>query len=212
MRLPLIALLALTACHPGLHTRYPVCVETPTDLAPDAASPGGYSAADVLAYATGARSEQLQWHDGTQTPLALELSSDGAGARWIDSVADYTGVSIDIGIVCTPRLEVPAQLAFATEDGVFADTFDGTLMASEAEAASLAVDLTDAPLAGTFDPADWPTTDYDSLTMVLSAAFTPAGDSGTIAGSTLKDEGCDDDTCSASSESLDVAVWPPAER
>lgn len=202
--------LLLLACHPGKDSSaYPVCVDTPTDLAADEPGPGGFSATDVLAFATGARSEVLEWHDGTQTALALELASDGTGARWMDSVADYTGVTIDIGIECTSRLEVPAQLGFATEDGAFTDTFNGTLVAPLADSATFGVNLMTAPMAGSFDPADWPTTPYDSMSMDLTAYFDAAGDSGTIAGSTMHDEGCMHDTCSASSEELQVAVWPP---
>lgn len=198
----------LVACHPGpADTVYPRCVNTPTDLAADAVSAGGFSAVDILAFTTGARAETLTWDHGSTTPLSLEVVADGTGTRWIDSVADYTGVSIDIGIECTSRLEIPATLDFATEDGAFAEAFDTTLTAAVADAATIDVDLVAASLAGTFDPADWPTEDYDTLDMHLVAWFTPAGDSGTISGSAEKDEGCDGDTCSASSEQLEVATW-----
>lgn len=205
--LSLLSLLLL-GCPGKLADDYPVCVETPTDLAADAVSTGGYSANDLIALASGARSDTLAWSDGTTTPLALELTSDGEGARWIDSVADYTGVSIDIGIICTPRLEVPATVSFATEDGAFAEVFDTQLVGTDAESAGFTVDLVEVALAGAFDPTDWPTSEYDTLDMAVTGTFVASGDSGVIAGSTLHDEGCDGDVCSASSESLDVASWP----
>ncbi len=202
------ALSLLTGCHPkNGDAKYPVCVDTPTAVAPDDISPGGFSATDVLAVTTGPREETLTWHDQTTTPLTLEVVSDGAGSQWIDSVADYTGVSIDIGIECPSRLEIPATLDFATADGAFAEHFDVTLVARTVDAAELHVNLMDSALSGSFDPTDWPTDDYDSMEMGLNAAFDASGDSGTIAGSTLQDEGCDGDTCSASSEQLDVAAW-----
>ena len=187
--------------------KYPVCVDTPTDVAPDEVTTGGFSATDVLAFTSGPRADTLVWRDTTTTPLALEVVADGAGSQWIDSVADYTGVSIDIGIECPSRLEIPAALDFATTDGAFAEHFDVTLTATTVDAAAISVDLMDTQLTGTFDPTDWPTDDYDSMDMSLNAAFDASGDSGTIAGSTLLDEGCDGDTCSASSEQLDVAAW-----
>lgn len=204
--LPLLPLL-LFGCPGSKLDDYPVCVETPTDVAADAISAGGFSANDLLALASGARADTLTWSDDTTTPLALELTSDGEGALWIDSVADYTGVSIDIGIICTPRLEVPATVSFTTDDGAFADVFDTQLVGSDADSAGFTVDLVDATLAGTFDPTDWPTSEYDTLDMAITGTFVAAGDSGMIAGSTMHDEGCDGDVCSASSESLDVATW-----
>ena len=186
---------------------YPVCVETPTSLTADEVSPGGFSANDLLTLAAGARSDTLAWSDGTTTPLALSVTSDGEGAQWIDSVADYTGVSIDIGILCTPRLEVPATVSFVTDNGAFDEAFDTALVGTDAASAGFTIDLVDASLAGTFDPTDWPTTEYDTLDMALSGTFDASGDTGVIAGSTILDEGCDSDVCSASSESLDVATW-----
>jgi hypothetical protein len=198
----------LTGCHPkNGDAKYPVCVDTATAVAADELTPGGFAATDVLALTAGARDELLTWHDQTTTPLVLEVVSDGAGSQWIDSVADYTGVTIDIGIECPSRLEVPATFDFATEDGSFTEHFDVTLVATTVDAAELHVDLMKTTLSGSFDPTDWPTDDYDSMEMSLNANFDAAGDSGTIAGSTLKDEGCVDDTCSASSEQLDVAAW-----
>lgn len=190
---------------------YPSCVDTPSALTADVASPGGFSAADVLLLASGARSNTLTWKDGSQTALSLEVVGDGSGSQWVDSVAEYpsdSGISPAIGIECTSRLEIPVSVQFSTDDGAFADNFSSTLVASTAEVASFSIDLVTAPLAGSFNAADWPTEDYDTLSMALNASFTSSGDSGTIAGNAQKDNGCTDDgSCSASNEMLDVAQW-----
>lgn len=191
--------------------QYPSCVDTPSALAADATSPGGFSANTALALASGTRSNTLTWKDGSQTALSLEVVGDGSGSQWVDSVADYpsdTGASPAIGIECTSRLEIPVNVQFSTDDGAFADNFSSTLIASTAELATFSIDLVSASLAGSFNAADWPTEDYDTLSMAINASFISSGDSGTIAGSAQKDNGCTDDgSCSASNENLDVAQW-----
>lgn len=191
--------------------QYPSCVDTPSALAADAASPGGFSAVDALALVTGARSHPLTWKDGSQTALSLEVVGDGSGSQWVDSVAEYpsdSGISPAIGIECSSRLEIPINVQFRTDDGAFSDNFSSTLIASTADMASFSIDLVTATLSGSFNAADWPTEDYDTLSMAINASFSSSGDSGTIAGNAQKDNGCTDDgSCSASNETLDVAQW-----
>jgi hypothetical protein len=105
-------------------------------------------------------------------------------------------------------MEIPATLSFQTDDGAFAENFTGTLVVPEATIASMTVDLVQASLVGSFDPADWPTEDDDTLSMALTASFLPSTIGGTISGNAQKDNGCDDNgSCSASNETLDVASY-----
>jgi hypothetical protein len=131
--------------------------------------------------------------------------------EFVDSEAVYPetegGMTTDIGVICDDRLEIGGTLSFSTEDGLFADVFSGVLSAMDVATASLSIDLMEQASAGTFDPESYPTDVYDSMSMGLSAVFNADGSNGTIAGSTLHDEGCDGDICSASSEQLEVGSW-----
>jgi hypothetical protein len=209
----MILILSLFAC--GLDNKTegdaPHCEDTRSALAPEEVSALGFSANELLPLAAGEFSETLIYKDESSTALLLSFTPDLSAVAYVDSEAVYPDTeganTADIGVICEDRLEVGGTLSFATEDGLFADVFSGVLSAMEVATASLTVDLMEQASAGTFEPESYPTDVYDSMSMGLVATWNAQGSSGVISGSTLHDEGCDGDICSASSEQLEVGSW-----
>lgn len=186
----------------------PTCSDTKSTLGADEASPLGFTANELLPTVEGDFAEILLYADGSSSPLSLSFTSDPGAIQFVDSEAVYPeGNHTDIGIICEDRLEIGGIFAFSTEDGLFNDSFEAVLSAMAVSEASLSVDLIAQPSAGSFDPESYPTTDYDELSMSIDAMWSSEGSIGTVGGSTLKDEGCDGDVCSASSEQLEVGSW-----
>jgi hypothetical protein len=193
----------------------PYCAPTETPLADDEPTPAGFTPGQVRAFAEGAIDDVLRWDAGWSTPLHLAVSVVG-GARWVDRKAVYPeGESPAIGIVCDDGLVLPVELGFATDDGAFAERFDTELESADGARAGFSVDLVAEPLEGSFDPAAVPTDDYDTLSLD-AVGWLAAGDGaaapgrtwGEVAGTAVKDLGCDaDGTCSASAETLRAAAW-----
>lgn len=209
----MILILSLLACDLGNKTEgdSPHCEDTRSTLAPEEVSALGFSANELLPLAEGEFSETLIYKDQSSTALLLSFTPDLSAVSFVDSEAVYpessSGVTVDIGVICEDRLEVGGTLSFSTEDGLFADVFSGVLSAMEVTTASLSVDLMEQASAGTFDPESYPTDVYDSMNMAMVAVWDADGSNGAISGSTLHDEGCDGDVCSASSEQLEVGSW-----
>jgi hypothetical protein len=209
----MILILSLLACELGQKTEGdgPYCEDTRATLAPEALSALGFSANDLLPLAEGDFSETLIYKDQSSTTLSLSFTPDLSAVAFVDSEAVYPesegGYATDIGVICDDRLEVGGTLSFSTADGLFADVFTGVLSAMEAATASMSIDLMEQDSAGTFEPESYPTDVYDSMNMSLVATWNAGGSNGAISGSTLHDEGCDGDVCSASSEGLEVGSW-----
>lgn len=209
----MILILSLFAC--GLDNKTemegPRCEDTRTVLAPEEVSALGFSANDLLPLTEGDFSETLIYKDQSSTALLLSFTPDLSAVAFVDSEAVYPDTeganTAVIGVICDDRLEVGGTLAFSTADGLFADVFTGVLSAMEAATASMSIDLMEQDSAGTFEPESYPTDVYDSMNMSLVATWNAGGSNGAISGSTLHDEGCDGDVCSASSEGLEVGSW-----
>jgi hypothetical protein len=161
-------LLSTSACLP---TQYPYCEETVTVLdSLDSPTPAGVTAGELLALVEGQRTAEFAYAEAGgeavhvsiepggagSTELTLDLSRPANGAlRWIDSVeVDPTGPgpTADIAVHCPNRLELDAELSFATADGVFAELFDVTV-AAEIDGGGSGGELRVARIVRAFDPA-----------------------------------------------------------
>lgn len=193
----------------------PHCEDTVTDLALDAASPLGFSGAEVQALGEGTHAATFTWYDDTVSDLTLVVTGAGAAARYVDSEAvypDHGGATPAIGIVCDDRVEVDVAIDFDTSGGAFAETWDTVLSATTLDAATWHVDLDPAAIAGTFDfDARLAETgeDYDDSSLWASGSFDAAGlSSGQVMGQMSGGGPCDPgDTCTAWAGEVPVGSW-----
>lgn len=95
-------------------------------LAFDAASPLGYSAADILAGLRSSYAATFTYADDESTPLTLTLASDGGGAAYAPGCS---------------RNAIDVSVGWSTADGEFAETLRGKLFALSPDAATLDVEL-----------------------------------------------------------------------
>lgn len=147
-------------------------------LSVDEVSDLGFSPQDVLDLAEGAHSAALSWADGGSATLSLTVTDGGTY-----TYRSYQYVSTDgmeMAMDCPADLVIDVTLAVSTDDGVLAESFDGTLVAVDGLLVSSWVDL--EGLSGTFDPEDYATETYDEVWADLSVSYEEAGVSGEIWG------------------------------
>lgn len=133
---------------------FPHCEDAVFELEADAITPSGHSVAEILAAIEGERETQLSYLGPEADGVIVEISPGGSGTttlsleltpvtaskldpnpgalRWIESEAVYptSGVVPAIAIECPDRLEIDAQLGFATLDGAFDELVQVTVRAA----------------------------------------------------------------------------------
>ena len=149
---------------------FPYCEETVTELEADAITPSGHSVAEVLAAIEGERQVPLTYSepspDGVivehayegSTTVTLELTAlraskldpEVGSLRWVESEEVYptTGIVPSIAIECYDRIEIDAELGFATLDGAFEELFAVTVNA----AIDWNGELSEASIVHEYDP------------------------------------------------------------
>jgi hypothetical protein len=155
------------------------CIEVSAPLAFDEPSPGGFSAAELLADKLGPRTSTLKFADepltlsdawkGEELPFTIELVYMGGPVEWIDSEfnPEYEGFGDGPGVECDDRMNVGVQVVFSTEQGEFDEDRPAVLEALTVERATTSVDLFETPPAGSFDVTtlygdpEWVSVDLD---------------------------------------------------
>lgn len=141
------------------------CIDTPTVLGLDDATPLGVTAAELLADKLGERVTTLTFAEeptslsddvkGKQLPLTVTLRHEGGEIRWIDSELnpEWTNDGSESGFPgeCEDRLEIDVAIDFVTEGGELDEHPEAVLQAVTAERASLMVSLIPPGLGGSLD-------------------------------------------------------------
>jgi len=167
---PLAAALVLTG---GCETQYPHCEETVTVLdSLDSPTPAGVTAREVFELVEGQRETELLYSEPGGGSIHVDIEPGGEGStalslavsrhksgelRWIDSKeVEPTGPGpiAEIAVDCPDRIEIDAQLSFATADGVFAELFDVVIAAEIDEFNEVTGPLGLARIRQVFDPAE----------------------------------------------------------
>jgi hypothetical protein len=104
-------------------------------LAFDAASPLGYSAADILAGLRSSYAATFSYADDSTSALTVTLASDGGRAAYAPGCS---------------RNEIDVAVGWSSADGAFAETLRGKLFALSPDAATLDVELPLQELAGSY--------------------------------------------------------------
>jgi len=150
-------------------------VDTSTPLAMDEAGTEGITPQDLVDLAGGTHSGSLSWVDGSSTGLTVTVS-DPSNARALTYVyVDDSGaeISTEMAMDCGPTVAVDANLAFATDDRVLAESWAVALETGTPGTIPLYRSLED--LAGTFDPADYADASYEATWAYLDATFADSG-------------------------------------
>lgn len=141
------------------------CIDTPTVLAIDQQSIGGFSGEQLLAGKLGVRMTMLQFGDeptslaeawkGKTLALTVALRHEGGEVRWIDSEPDpeyqNPGTEGGPGVDCTDRLEVDVELDFVSEGKEFDEHPGAVLTATAVELAELQAQVLPPGLQGSLD-------------------------------------------------------------
>lgn len=220
--LALTPLLLLAACpepRPGneMDEAGWACQATATVLAPDEATPLGFTAEERMAQISGPSDHVLTWAaDGSHVDLTIEAVWDGGEVRWMDSEPvdtnpDDDGMEPAIGLDCQDWLEIDVTLTFATVDGVFDETWSLPLEAGDDGPLSFEAEIDeDEPFGGTFDPWDHadPTADYETLATRIAGEIEYAGGGGEVMLIGTGVEECDDEgECTAWASQEAIAEW-----
>jgi hypothetical protein len=149
-----------------------LCNSTETVFAFDEETPLGISGADVLAglagdqTATGAYVED----DAGSTGVTVSAQSDATEVTFIERTPNASSNS-DTGFVntdCPDSIQFDATLSFGTDDGLFAESFTGTLSENDLQVVQFDGDVELSNLQGTFT-AD--TSGSDETVLQLSNTF-----------------------------------------
>jgi hypothetical protein len=184
------------------------CWTKRTPLALDQQSPLGFSAQDSLNIAQGRHVATLHWLPSPDYPYGpetgdsdVQVSVTALGGATFATTGEQ---QID-ELLCLPSVLNEVRVSFQTGGGAFDETFDGMLVASDANSASLSATLIGGHLEGgfAFEPAALA---GERLAQInLSARFGAQSFSGTIA-ATLESRS----NSSASARPLSLACWGSA--
>ncbi len=193
------------------------CEETITTLGVDEVSALGFSAEEILLLAEKTHEETLAYVSGDTTDLTITIARDDGEIRFVDSEPKVDDTDGDLELAapyCQDRLEIDAGMDFVTADGQFAEHFDVTLRATNADEATVSVRLDPSSLAGGFvvevpEGAEG----YDEVEMSVDASFDQAGSDGRIS---VQFSGSEEDSSTgegvAWATSVVVGEWPPPEE
>ena len=141
------------------------CDETSSALAPNEASPLGFAAEDILAFAAGTFDATMTYlpddqefvlvdltPDSVTTNLTVTVESKGAAAFVVSEPQVQTGggLLIDMASSCQDYVAIDVSVQIRTDDGAFDETLDGQLVAYDASHATLSIPLDLAALTGSF--------------------------------------------------------------
>ncbi len=205
-----LPLLALIACDGNLDEAAGGCDETATELAVDEVSALGFAADELLANIAGPRNEILEWTDGAQTGILVEMVNNGA-VHYVDSEpkASEGGMEDAAAALCEDRIEVDAQVIVSTDDGLLDETLDVTLTADEATSADFYLsDLTPDDLNGTYDYREIDMAQYDTFAISIHGAIGIDSSWGQISEFGEYEEEGDGDSGVAMAENIETGAWP----
>jgi hypothetical protein len=170
-------------------------VET-TDVALDEATPLGFSAADVLAYAAGERALALQYEGDDTTTVSLTVEVDGETAIFEEREwsAGDNGTLEAPAQECGDALLIPVTIHFASADGRFDEQWSVLVQAEAAGRAQTHVRLEPEDLDGDLDVTAFATEDFDTHALSVELVFEPTGVHGVVTGygDTYEGDGMDD--------------------
>lgn len=204
------------------------CRETANVLEPDAQSPLGFSADDVLAFAGETHTATMAWGPGEEHQGLVEVTPEPASTE-LELTVTYTGGPVtfvaqdvehgrsDEGLepalqpdtnACSDFLLIEVEVHVQTENGAFDDTFTAQLRATSAEATELLVPFERTDLQGSFT-AEPLQEGAEVKQMTWSARLTPDAFSGSVDGLIELQQG---DTVSGTSVTFATWADPPTEE
>jgi hypothetical protein len=182
------------------------CDVQPTPMGVQEVTNLGFAASDILEFAEGTHRGPLVWYEHDppvvvgpetgQSEIELIVTHGNREVRGYDtesSALDCSNVEIDVG------------LSLRSAGGALDEQLEGTLLAYEADWASLNLDIELSDLTGTLyvDGADPELSRHFSL----ETSFTPSTFWGSLSGQSQQDQDCSGDSCSGAVAVLLLADW-----
>jgi len=179
-----------------------------TDLTADEESPLGFTPQSVFDLALVDESSDFLWDAGGTIPFQFVVTATGTGGQYVE----YDGRRRrEIDYDCPNQLEVGVSMTFNTDDGVFAETWSGVVIATDDGEVFFYSKLDS--FGGTFDIWDYvDDPDADSASASVNIDFRPDGSHGRINGQAQGSNpgtGGGDGTAWASN--IQVGSWPASD-
>lgn len=112
----------------------------------------GFSGSEVLAVVQPENTSTFTWADASETPVTVAVTVTGTTVEVRDNEWKAPDDGREIGSPnCEDAVAIEAQLAFATGDGSFDESFDLVLVASNPDAARAYVERESTELAGSYE-------------------------------------------------------------
>jgi hypothetical protein len=130
--------------------------------------------------------------------------------RFVESEFRSYGQTAAEVLPCLPAVEIDVDVDFATADGEFAETWQGTARAESAQSASFFHDLDLDALAGTYQVTEVDPADYDLVAVFASVLFSGQSVSGSVSGQATFSEGerpGDDGDGTVGAQGFEVATF-----
>ncbi len=179
---------------------------TETALGADEANALGFTAQEALDVAVVDETDELLYVDASKTGYHLTVAHTG-GINYIEQEWDNGGSGTEMAGYCPPFIALDVHVTLDTDDGLFAETWDGTLQAWAVDDIVWSQEL-ETP-GGTFDIADFADdpSEFDSMSAWVSVSFDALGSHGKVEG---QGEGTDGEMAFA--QSIQVGSWPAADQ
>jgi len=210
---PWIGLAVGVACSNGKDptAELPYCEDEATPSTLEEVSPLGFSGSDILAFAAGTSEATFVWErrEVADTTLSLAIAEID-GARFVRSTAVYPedGEYAAIDVICDDRLEIDVSVDVETADGAFDESWQGILVALDADAASTSQVLDPDALGGSYDmDADIDVPDYDDRSLWVEIQLTGEGTRGEVRGQVSGEDDCDGGDCAAWASEIAIGFW-----
>lgn len=208
---PLASLLLLVACDAGgqsgeENVAWGCEVVSETPIAADEVTPDGLTAQDAAALVTPF-SGPLTWVEHPATTLDLTPTVDVGSARFVDYELPEVGEGPEPALECVDTIEMDADLAFVTADGLLDELWSIVLVARDASTTDADAEIDPAALAGTYTVTEVDPADYDVVRMFVNPVWTSTAVSGRLTGQAETTGDASDPDSTASATFFDIAIW-----
>jgi len=168
-------------------------VDSATEIAPDAETPLGFKASDVLAFLESAREEKLSWNPqqnfsyGPESGQhALSLSITRKGAPRLTKYKMASGPFGEIGLVggdsCSDAIEIDLEVKLKTDQGALDETFETTVVVRHAKLVTIYHRLKDDKPNGSFAVGNISLPNARLIQLTFNIQLTPFGTQGSFSG------------------------------
>jgi hypothetical protein len=196
----------LFGCEPEVEQQLPdaeYCAVESTSQVPVSDRSLGFSGEDVLDFSEGVHDNFMDTGFGTPVGLIIDVIYNGD---------DLSLVETDLS--CNDYLQIPVTIALSMANGLFNETWDVTLRASDDESASFGLRLELDEINGSYTQTDLDAADWNEIYIQVSGGFSTQGcsegrcPSGVIELIAKGDDITSGDAVSNNQQRITLGSWP----